>query len=601
MTKQKHSSSSNTTQTDIPKNVRELMTYSVRPYWKKSALFFILTFLGVLCWNASTYTASQLINNLSVNQEVTDSAWVIVGFFAFFRIFDEVFWRIGEIVMRSYKPQLVERVRSMLFSATLKKPHTYFVNSSSGRIAHWINQTTNSVDAVINNTIWGAWGEILGLILSTIFLLTTHWSLALLFAVWLILLFWYNSRRGRRFSKLVAKQSDENSKASSIVVDSISNSTSVRVFNAREHEEHVLGRKQDDIIRTWRKSWKFGLITNAVKGQSSGVVNVLAISLAVWLFSKGTIEVGGLALFLAYFNSASSGLWNLAWNFDEYYRQFGTMQNALEGLSSEMERSVFDDYSADGIIPSSVGLKIEDLSFAYPEAKNDLVVEGLNFDIEPGQKVGIVGHSGAGKSTLIGLLLGFYEPTSGKIIVNGMNAVEKDPSFIRSISAYVPQDTSMFNRTIRDNIVYSRPTASDAEIVSALTKANAIEFVQKLPQGLDTLVGERGVKLSGGQRQRIAIARAILKDSPLLLLDEATSALDSVSEQAIQKALHELMKGRTAVVIAHRLSTLKHLDKIVVVEKGKIVESGTHDELIKRKNGVYADLWKRQKDGFIVE
>ncbi len=585
----------------IPKDVRELLIYAIKPYWKKSALFFLLSFIGVLCWNASTYVASQLINNLSINQTVTSSAWVIVGFFAFFRIFDDFFWRLSEIVMRSYKPQLIERVRAMLFSATLKKPHTYFVNSSSGRVAHWINQTTNSVDAVINNTIWGAWGEILGLILSTIFLLTTHWSLALLFAVWLVLLFWYNSRRGREFSKLVAKQSDENSKASSIVVDSISNSTSVRVFNARLHEEVVLAHKQSDIIRSWRKSWRFGIVTNAVKGQSSGIVNVIAICLAVWLYSKGTIEVGGLALFLAYFNAASSGLWNLSWNFDEYYRQFGTLQNALDGLSGEMERKALDTLQDKNEIPKTVEVRIDGLSFAYPEAKEDLVVKDLSFVIEKGQKVGIVGHSGAGKSTLIGLILGFYEPTSGKIFVNGVDATDRDPSFIRSISAYVPQDTSMFNRTIRDNIVYSRPTANDTEIVSALTKANALEFVQKLPQGLDTLVGERGIKLSGGQRQRIAIARAILKDSPLLLLDEATSALDSVSEQAIQKALHELMKGRTAVVIAHRLSTLKHLDKIVVIEKGKIAEMGSHDELLNIRGGIYADLWKRQKDGFIVE
>jgi ATP-binding cassette subfamily B protein len=165
----------------------------------------------------------------------------------------------------------------------------------------------------------------------------------------------------------------------------------------------------------------------------------------------------------------------------------------------------------------------------------------------------------------------------------------------------VPQDTNLFNRTIRENIVYARPDATNQEVEAALKQAEALDFVKKLPNGLDTLVGERGVKLSGGQRQRIAIARAILKNSPLLILDEATSALDSVSEQAIQKALHELMQGRTTVVIAHRLSTLKHLDKIIVIEKGKIIEEGAHDDLLKIKDGVYADLWRRQKDGFIVE
>lgn len=200
----------------------------------------------------------------------------------------------------------------------------------------------------------------------------------------------------------------------------------------------------------------------------------------------------------------------------------------------------------------------------------------------------------------MGLLLGFYTPTAGQILINDVNIISKDPSFIRAVSSFVPQDTSLFNRTIRENVLYARDDADEKVILEALKKAEALEFVEALPNGLDTRIGERGVKLSGGQRQRVAIARAILKDAPLLLLDEATSALDSVSEQAIQKSLHLLMQGRTSIVIAHRLSTLRHLDVIVVLDKGRIVEQGTHEMLIKSE-GIYADLWRRQKDGFIVD
>jgi len=275
------------------------------------------------------------------------------------------------------------------------------------------------------------------------------------------------------------------------------------------------------------------------------------------------------------------------------------MQNSIDGLYGEDER--IDDTTNNVEIPQKVMVELKNLSFAYPEMPDEKVLKNIDLRINAGQKVGIVGHSGAGKSTLIGLLLGFYVPSDGLIKINEVDVMTKDPSFVRAISAYVPQDTSMFNRTVRENVIYARPDATELELKEALEKAKASEFVEKLSYGLDTLVGERGVKLSGGQRQRIAIARAIVKDAPLLLLDEATSALDSVSEQAIQKALHELMKGRTAIVIAHRLSTLKHLDKIVVVEKGKIVETGSHDELLLIKDGIYADLWKRQKDGFIVE
>jgi len=582
----------------VPKTSRQLMKYMVEPYRWKFGFFFLLTFLGLLGWNASTYVASRLIEDLSINQTVTDSAWVLVGVFAVFRIADETFWRIAELYMGTFKLPMIERLRTMLYSATLRKPHTYFVNSSSGRVGHWINQTTFSSDRVVDNTIWGAWGQTLELVLSAIFLLTVHWSIALIFTVWLILLFSYNSYRGRKFSKLIARQSDETSKVAGTVVDVVTNSTSVKMYNTKLSEPKSLERQQNKIIQEWRKSWRYSVITNTFKGQSAALINGATLALTVWLFSNGTIGIGGLVLFLAYFSSASSALWNLAWNFDEYYRQFGTIQNALDGLNGSDERAgeLVDEKS----LPVKASLTITNLSFAYPEQPNEHVISKLNLTVDSGQKIGVVGHSGAGKSTLIGLLLGFYDPMSGDIAVNDINISTKDPSFIRSVSSLVPQDTNLFNRTIRENILYARPSANEEELVEALKKAEAYEFVMKLTDGLDTLVGERGVKLSGGQRQRIAIARAILRDAPLLLLDEATSALDSVSEQAIQKALHKLMKGRTAVVIAHRLSTLKHLDKIVVMDKGSIAEQGTHEELLK-SGGIYADLWKRQKDGFLVE
>lgn len=583
----------------IPVSVSELFRIGLHPYKKGLIAFFFLSFLGVVCWSASTYTASRLIDELSITQEVGRNVWLIVFWFGVFRVFDEVFWRIGEVVIRGFKPQLIERIRTMLFQATLKKSHSYFVNASSGRIAHWINKTTDSVDAVLNNTVWGVWGELLGLILSTVFLLATHWSLAVVFAVWMVALFTYNTMRGKKFSRLVEIESNERSRASAMVVDAVANSQSVRVFNAQEREVQLLGRQQTAIRRAWHNSWRYATKTNFVKGQSSAWVNVAAICLAVWLFSIGTIEVGGLALFLAYFNSASSSLWTLAWYFDEYYRQFGTLQNALDGLQGEDER--YDTTVHTKNAPKNVSLHLKNLCFHYPESPRQWVLDDLSFTIHAGEKIGVVGHSGAGKSTLVGLLLGLYEPTAGTIEINNEAVELYNPSYLRDVTAYVPQDTSMFNRTVRENVAYARTGASDEEIWNALKKAYADEFVRTLPEGLDTFVGERGVKLSGGQRQRISIARAILKDAPLLVLDEATSALDSVSEQAIQKALHKLMQKRTTIVIAHRLSTLKHLDRILVIEKGKLVEQGSHEALIAIEDGYYADLWKRQKDGFIVE
>lgn len=582
----------------VPRTTGQLVKFMIRPYRAKSAIFFALTFFGNLSYTAAPLVISVIVSRLNKSPVLDTGIWSLVALFLVLRLLDEVLWRSGDAWTRTFKPQMVERVRTTLFSATLKKPHSFYTNSSSGRIGHWVNQATNTMNELIDTTIWNVWGRAVSLVISAIFLLTVHWSLALLFSVWMGGLFYYTTRRGKKFGELIATQSDEASKAAGLVVDSLSNHLSVRVFNARSREQRALLKQQDQIIRWWRTSWRWNLITNTVKGQSATFVNAAALVLVLLLFANGTVPLGGVVLFIAYYGDASGSLWQLAWALDAYYRQFGTVQNALDGLTAEDER--VGEVVPVSQLPKTASVVMENVSFAYDDQKEKDVLKKLTLEIPNGQKVGVVGHSGAGKSTLVNLLLGLYEPTEGRILLNGVDIASKDPSFIRAVSSFVPQDTNLFNRTIGENISYADPKVSEKQIKSALKKAEALEFVEALPKGLNTLVGERGVKLSGGQRQRISIARAILKDTPLLLLDEATSALDSVSEQAIQRSLYKLMENRTALVIAHRLSTLKHLDKIIVIEKGKIAEQGSHDELI-AQNGIYADLWKRQKDGFIAE
>jgi len=583
---------------EVPKTTGQLVKRMVKPYTWQFVLFFSLTFFGVLCWTASPAVIAKIINDLGNSRQITAAIWGLVLLFFVLRVIDEMLWRYAEYRMRAMKPQMVEGIRLSLFSAVLRHNYNFFVNASSGRVGHWVNRAADTMNELIDNTIWSVWGRGIGLIISAAFLFHSHWSLGVLFVVWLVLLFWYTIYRGRTFGKLVATESDERSKASSLIVDAISNHLSVRVFNSKDRERYDLLTQEDIVVKRWRDSWWQNWVTNIVKGNSAAIVSAIALIQVLYLYSRGMVQLGDILLFITYFGNASDSLWQLAWSFDAYYRQFGTIQNALDGLHGDNERELEPVKNME--LPPKVNLTISNLQFAYPDQADSLVVKNLTVDIPTGQKVGLVGHSGAGKSTLVGLLLGFYEPTGGSIQVNGVELALHDPAYMRSISSYVPQDTNLFNRTIAENVAYARPSATTKEIEKALKQAQAYDFVSKLPDGVNTIIGERGVKLSGGQRQRIAIARALIQDVPLLLLDEATSALDSVSEQAIQKALHELMKGRTAIVVAHRLSTLKHLDKILVIDDGQCVEQGTHDQLLKQK-GIYADLWARQKDGFIAE
>ncbi|HET7302583.1 MAG TPA: ABC transporter ATP-binding protein [Candidatus Saccharimonadales bacterium] len=398
------------------------------------------------------------------------------------------------------------------------------------------------------------------------------------------------------------KYVDERETASNVmaghVADVIGNMDAVQAFAHEDFEREHHNKNVTDYMNKALRSWNFHTLhIDLAISPIYVLINVVGLALAITL-SNDTSTVAKIFVTFNYFGSATFILW-------QFNRTYRNLENAISEAAQFTELLLTEPKISEAASPKEMHvtkgeITFEKVHFAYDNTDGTPLFEEFNLHIAPGEKLALVGHSGGGKTTITKLLLRFNDITSGKLCIDGQDIRNAKIADVRHAIAYVPQEPAMFHRSIRENIRYGDLTASDEAVVAAAKKANAHDFISALPDGYDTLVGERGVKLSGGQRQRIAIARAILKNAPILVLDEATSALDSESEKLIQEALWQLMEGRTAIVVAHRLSTIQKMDRIVVLENGAIHEQGSHRELLK-KDGIYAKLWAHQSGGFIEE
>ena len=380
--------------------------------------------------------------------------------------------------------------------------------------------------------------------------------------------------------------------------DAIANSLTVKTFANEKSEQSTLAKLTDKYRSVYRKDFRRMSVEGSLRILLMSAVQIIAIAIVATLLTNNAIELGIAIFTIAYLQRIASQLFSLGDIINGYDRIFLAAAPMTEILMQN--NTITDATHARKLTVKKGEIDFNNVIYSYSDSAHINVLESLSLHIPEGQKIGLVGTSGAGKTTLTKLLLRFDDSTGGEITIDGQPIKNVTQQSLRKNIAYVPQEPTLFHRTLRENIAYGRLTATDEEIRKAATQANALDFISALPEGLDTVVGERGVKLSGGQRQRIAIARAILKDAPILILDEATSALDSESEKLIQASLQTLMKNRTSIVIAHRLSTISKLDRIIVMDKGHIVEDGTHQELIQH-GGIYAKLWAHQSGGFIEE
>lgn len=397
---------------------------------------------------------------------------------------------------------------------------------------------------------------------------------------------------GKFIRKLSKKSSDDLAAANTIAEESLQSIHTVKSFTSEKYES---GRYRNALQRVLGNSLKAArfrglFISMVIFSVFGGIVLVLWYGLG--LVESGELSMGKLVSFILYTTFIAAAAGGLGDLYGQLQKTIGSSERILEILDSESEEG--SDKGMDQPEKVRGEISLENTGFSYPSRPEVEVLKGIQLQVKPGQKVALVGKSGAGKSTIIHLLMRFYQPVSGKIMLDGRDINELNLEFLRRNIGIVPQEVLLFGGTIEENIRYGNPDASKEEIEAAARKANAKEFIDSFPDGLETIVGERGIKLSGGQRQRIAIARAILKDPAILVLDEATSSLDSESESLVQDALNQLMENRTTIIIAHRLATIRKADVIFVLEDGKIIEQGTHRDLLEDEAGFYSRLVKMQ-------
>jgi ATP-binding cassette subfamily B multidrug efflux pump len=404
-----------------------------------------------------------------------------------------------------------------------------------------------------------------------------------------------------RLAKVSQKQADARSLMTGRITDAYTNISTVKLFSHAGREAAYAKSAMQEFLHTVHAQMRYVSGVELMNHVLNMLLIIATSGVALLLWTRGEVSVGGVAAVTAMALRLNGISHWVMWEMTSLYEQIGTAQDGVNTLS--ISQQISDSEGAKDLRVSAGRIDFENLDFSYGGPKP--VLQGLNVNIQPGEKVGLVGRSGAGKSTVVNLLLRFYDVEHGRILIDGQDIKQVTQNSLRSQIGMVTQDTSLLHRSVRDNILYGRPNASEADMLTAAKRAEAHDFIMGLVdakdrKAYDAHVGERGVKLSGGQRQRIAIARVMLKDAPILLLDEATSALDSEVEQAIQASLYSLMQGKTVVAIAHRLSTIAAMDRLIVLDQGRIVEEGTHRSLLANK-GLYASLWAHQSGGFLGE
>ena len=524
----------------------------------------------------------KLISEISRVGLIMLSILLVQAFFSYMRI--RLFVYVTEKTMAS--------VRQHVYNHIIKLPMVFFSEQRVGELNSRISSDISILQYSFTETLADLLSQIIVITGGITLMMVSSFKLTIFMLAIvpaMALLAFFTGRAVRRYSKKVQSQVAE---SNTIVEETLQGIQNVKAFTNEQYEIKRYQTKTDDVARSGIKGGKYQAVMSFIVFGF-----FVAMGLVIWkgaaLIAEGQMQAGQLFSFVIYSGFIAGNIAGVAGVYTRMQRTIGAAEKILQ-LIDEPTEEINEKYNPDPAYSLNGKIVFDHVGFSYPSRREMPVLKDVSFTIEPGQEIALVGPSGAGKSTIASLLLKFYEPIAGRILFDGRNSNLFPFTSLRAQMAIVMQDVFLFGGTIRENIAYGKPDASENEIVDAAIQANAWDFIKSFPDGLDTIVGERGIQLSGGQRQRIAIARAVLRNPIILILDEATSSLDSESERLVQEALEKLLHNRTSLVIAHRLSTVRNADRIIVLNDGVIVEQGTHSELIANNNGLYKSLTQLQ-------
>ena len=568
---------------------------SIKPF-----KFYVGLHLFVVLYNAIDlslwpYISKLLVDKLTLtpHEQAFSAAWPLGLLLIFFTFLPGIIWRFSDYAWMHLTPLMKKKITNDAMDYTLQHSHNFFQNNFSGSLANKVRDLAGSTPPILARILYSFVNVILSLIIAFFTLFYIHKLFAYALIIWAVIFILLALRISKITTPMSIAVSDQQTKIMGNLVDVLSNVMNVRFFTRSRHELNRINTFQDDYTKLFKRRNIVLIKFHLLSAFSFSIYYAVGIFALIWLYSKGQVTLGDFLLLFTINNWIIHLMWMSANELNSFLEDVGTVNQALSVINQSLQ--IVDNKDAKALQVKRGEIVFENVDFHYYKDLAPLFAN-KNLVIKAGQKVGLVGHSGGGKTTFVNLILRLFDVSSGRILIDGQDIFKVTQESLRNSIGLIPQDPSLFHRTLLENISYS----NEGDVIEAAKKSHSHEFIENLPQGYESLVGERGIKLSGGQRQRIAIARAFLKNAPILILDEATSQLDSITENLIQDSLTNLMQNKTTIVIAHRLSTLKNMDRILVFDKGKIIEDGSHQELLDL-NGSYKKLWDSQVGGFLIE